>query len=80
MKAGYVGWDEYERNQKLLAANTYGKGGGVKSGRGGKALLSGSSPVVIADAACASFMSAVASVIISIAATVRTSCWRDPDA
>ncbi|UVK49105.1 recombinase family protein (plasmid) [Mesorhizobium sp. AR07] len=38
---GYVGWDEYERNQKLLAANTYGKGGGVKSGRGGRALLAG---------------------------------------
>lgn len=38
---GYVGWDEHERNQKLLAANTYGKGGGVKSGRGGRALLAG---------------------------------------
>ncbi|ESW72046.1 hypothetical protein X772_33730 [Mesorhizobium sp. LSJC280B00] len=38
---GYVGWDQYERNQKLLAANTYGKGGGVKSGRGGRALLAG---------------------------------------
>lgn len=38
---GYVSWDEYERNQKVLAANTYGKGGGVKSGRGGKALLAG---------------------------------------
>lgn len=38
---GYIGWDEYERNQKQLALNTYGHAGGVKSGRGGKALLSG---------------------------------------
>lgn len=37
----YVGWDEYERNQNLLAANTYGKPGGAKSGRGGRALLAG---------------------------------------
>ncbi|MGH8153242.1 MAG: recombinase family protein [Rhodanobacteraceae bacterium] len=37
----YVEWDEFERNQKLLAANTYGKAGGVKSGRGGRALLPG---------------------------------------
>lgn len=38
---GYVSWDEFERNQKALATNAYGKGGGVKSGRGGKALLPG---------------------------------------
>jgi excisionase family DNA binding protein len=38
---GYVSWDEYERNQKQLALNNYGRAGGVKSGRGGKALLSG---------------------------------------
>ena len=38
---GYVSWDEYERNQTTLATNAYGKGGGVKSGRGGKALLAG---------------------------------------
>ncbi|MER9871402.1 recombinase family protein [Mesorhizobium sp. M0136] len=38
---GYIGWDEYERNQKQLALNNYGRAGGVKSGRGGKALLSG---------------------------------------
>jgi len=38
---GYVSWDEFERNQKVLATNTYGKAGGVKSGRGGKALLAG---------------------------------------
>ena len=38
---GYIGWDDYERNQKQLALNTYGHAGGVKSGRGGKALLSG---------------------------------------
>ena len=38
---GYIGWAEFERNQKQLAANTYGQAGGVKSGRGGRALLSG---------------------------------------
>jgi len=38
---GYVSWAEYERNQTILATNAYGKGGGVKSGRGGKALLAG---------------------------------------
>jgi DNA invertase Pin-like site-specific DNA recombinase len=38
---GYIEWAEFERNQKLLAANAYGKSGGVKSGRGGRALLPG---------------------------------------
>jgi excisionase family DNA binding protein len=37
----YIEWSEFERNQKLLAANAYGKAGGVKSGRGGRALLPG---------------------------------------
>ena len=38
---GFIEWSEFERNQKLLAANTYGKADGVKSGRGGRSLLSG---------------------------------------
>jgi len=38
---GYISWAEYERNQKQLATNTYGWPGGPKSGRGGRALLSG---------------------------------------
>ena len=38
---GYIGWEEYERNQKQLALNNYGRAGGVKTGRGGQALLSG---------------------------------------
>ena len=38
---GYITWAEYERNQTQLAANAYGKAGGVKSGRGGRALLAG---------------------------------------
>ena len=38
---GYIDWAEFERNQKQLAANAYGKVGGVKSGRGGRALLAG---------------------------------------
>ncbi|MBP1290332.1 hypothetical protein J2R87_009257 [Bradyrhizobium elkanii] len=38
---GYIGWAKYERNQKQLALNNYGRAGGAKSGRGGRALLSG---------------------------------------
>jgi DNA invertase Pin-like site-specific DNA recombinase len=38
---GYINWEEYERNQQQLALNNYGRAGGTKSGRGGKALLSG---------------------------------------
>jgi DNA invertase Pin-like site-specific DNA recombinase len=38
---GYIDWAEFERNQATLAANTYGRTGGAKSGRGGRALLAG---------------------------------------
>ena len=38
---GYISWEDYERHQKQLAVNNYGFAGGVKSGRGGRALLSG---------------------------------------
>jgi hypothetical protein len=38
---GYIDWAEFERNQTQLAANAYGRIGGVKSGRGGRALLVG---------------------------------------
>jgi excisionase family DNA binding protein len=39
---GYITWDEYEKNQEMLARNSYGRAGGSsKSGRGGGALLSG---------------------------------------
>jgi excisionase family DNA binding protein len=38
---GYIDWAEFERNQKQLAVNAYGKLGGTKSGRGGRALLAG---------------------------------------
>ena len=38
---GYIDWAEFERNQKQLAANSYGRRGEVKSGRGGQALLLG---------------------------------------
>jgi len=38
---GYIEWAEFERNQAQLAANTYGKAGGTKSARGGRALLAG---------------------------------------
>ena len=38
---GYIDWAEFERNQVQLAANAYGRVGGAKSGRGGRALLAG---------------------------------------
>jgi DNA invertase Pin-like site-specific DNA recombinase len=38
---GYIGWDDFERNQKQLAANAYGRRDGAKSGRGGRSLLAG---------------------------------------
>ena len=34
---GYIDWAEFERNQKQLAVNAYGKVDGAKSGRGGRA-------------------------------------------
>ncbi|MFC7462380.1 recombinase family protein, partial [Hydrogenophaga defluvii] len=37
----YIDWSEFERNQKQLAVNAYGRVDGVKSGRGGRALLAG---------------------------------------
>jgi hypothetical protein len=41
LSPGSRGSDERLRNQKQLALNNYGRADGVKSGRGGKALLSG---------------------------------------
>jgi DNA invertase Pin-like site-specific DNA recombinase len=38
---GYIDWEEFERNQKQLAANAYSRKDGAKSGRGGRALLAG---------------------------------------
>lgn len=38
---GYIAWEEFERHQQQLARNAYGKADGTKSGRGGRALLSG---------------------------------------
>ena len=37
----YIEWSAYERNQAQLARNAFGKAGGSKSARGGKALLAG---------------------------------------
>jgi hypothetical protein len=37
----YISWAEYDRNQKQLVLNNYGRVDGANSGRGGKALLSG---------------------------------------
>jgi len=39
---GYISWQEYERNQAMMAANNHMQSGGEpKAGRGGHALLSG---------------------------------------
>ncbi len=40
-REGYIDWAEFERNQKQLSANAYGKAGDVKSSRGGRVLLTG---------------------------------------
>ena len=51
---GYIDWAEFERHQKQLAANAYGKVEGAKSGRGGRAFWRGFSPVVAAADGCVS--------------------------
>ena len=38
---GYISWDAYQQNQRQLTLNTYGRTDGMKSGRGGRAPLSG---------------------------------------
>lgn len=38
---GYIPWEQFERNQAQLARNAFGRACGVKSGRGGRALLVG---------------------------------------
>jgi excisionase family DNA binding protein len=38
---GYISWQEYERNQAMIAANNHMQSGEPKAGRGGRALLSG---------------------------------------
>src|SRR3546814_15402334 len=38
---GYIDWSEFERNQSHIAVNAFGQKGGIKSGRGGRALLAG---------------------------------------
>jgi len=38
---GYIAFDAYQRNRRQLALNTFARSGGVKSGRGGRALLVG---------------------------------------
>lgn len=38
---GYIAWEQFQRNQLQLARNAFGRIGGVKSGRGGRALLAG---------------------------------------
>lgn len=38
---GYVDWAEFERHQKRFAVIAHGRSGGVKSGRGDRALLMG---------------------------------------
>jgi DNA invertase Pin-like site-specific DNA recombinase len=38
---GYIDWSEFEKNQRLISVNAFGQKGGIKSGRGGRALLAG---------------------------------------
>jgi len=41
--AGYISWEQFEKNQVVMSENAHSiaKGGGRKSGRGGRALLTG---------------------------------------
>jgi Recombinase/Recombinase zinc beta ribbon domain len=40
--SGYISWEDYERNQAIIAENTYMKSGvQTKAGRGGRGLLAG---------------------------------------
>ena len=69
---GYIDWVEFERNQKQLAANAYGRVGEVKSGRGGQALLIG----LLGCARCGRRLK-VAFLdirVAPIAATIQTLC------
>jgi hypothetical protein len=68
---GYISWAEYERNQKQLAVNAYGRPGGPKSGRGGRALLSG----MLTCGRCGrrlTVIQAILKAVRCIAATSRT--------
>ena len=38
---GYISWEEYERNQKVMAENSYLRCQGRRAGRGGQSLLTG---------------------------------------
>jgi hypothetical protein len=69
---GYIDWAEFERNQKQLAANAYGRVGEVKSGRGGQALRSVC--LVAPDAAVASRSPIMDARDAPIAATIQTLC------
>ena len=69
---GYIDWAEFERNQRQLAVNAYGKPGGVKSGRGGRGLLAGLLSVAGAAAGWWSATRAVRRVSPSIDAIGRT--------
>lgn len=64
----YIGWDEYERNQKQLALNAFGRKDGAKSGRGGEALLTG----LLTCARCGHRLS------VSRAGAVNTKPWQLP--
>jgi hypothetical protein len=56
---GYLSWDEYERNQVMIAANAHMHSGGEpKAGRGGTALLSGLCVVDVAEECSRSFIRA----------------------
>jgi hypothetical protein len=77
---GYIDWAEFERNQKQLAINAYGKAGGAKSGRGGRALLAG----LIFCGRCGRHLMVTYSGLRrdspSIGVSVRTRCWGCPGA
>ena len=50
---GYISWEDYERNQMVIAENAHSKSGfGRKAGRGGRGLLGGLLRCGVAAVAC----------------------------
>ena len=57
---GYIDWAEFERNQKQLAANAYGKVGGAKSGAADARCWPAHPAWAVAGGACGELLGAAA--------------------
>ncbi|MBP2449998.1 hypothetical protein JOH51_007506 [Rhizobium leguminosarum] len=75
---GYIDWDEFERNQRFIAVNAFGQKGGIKSGRGGRALLC--PPAAGVEGGWALSIRGVRQATLITAANVSNRCWPNRDA